>query len=360
MTPLVFLVPGPLAQITGGYLFDRRVVEGMRAAGRRVDVHELPGRFTAGDPVAAAAVRAVLAALPDGTAVAFEGLALPGVAPALAGDDSGGGTAERLRLVAFLHHPLASETGLPPGEAAALAAIERACLPRLAGVICPSRAAAAAVAAYGVAPDRIAVVPPGLDRPASPPEPSPANGGPVRLLCVATLTPRKGHLVLLDALAQLADLDWRLVCIGGVDRDSATAEAVRARIAEDGTLRGRVTLAGEWQPDRLGEAYAAADLFVLPSFHEGFGMAYAEAMAYGLPVVATDAGAIPQTVPRDTAGLLVPPGDPAALAAALRRAISDPALRLRLRSGALAAASRLPGWPETVRRWGEAFDRLVS
>src|SRR5690349_5067595 len=267
----------------------------MRAAGRRVDVHELPGSFTVGDPVAAAAVRAVLAALPDGAAVAFEGLALPGIAPAL--DGSGGGTAERLRLVAFLHHPLACETGLPPGEAAALAAIERACLSRLAGVICPSRSVAEAVAAYGVAPDRIAVVPPGLDRPAGPPEPpAAAAGGPVRLLCVATLTPRKGHLVLLDALTRLADLDWRLVCIGGVDRDPATTEAVRARIAEDATLRGRVTLAGEWQPDRLGDAYAAADLFVLPSFHEGFGMAYAEAMAYGLPVVATDAGAIPQTV----------------------------------------------------------------
>ncbi len=357
MPPITFLVPGPLAQITGGYLFDRRVVEGMRAAGRRVDVHELPGRFAAGDPVAAAAVRAVLAALPDGAAVAFEGLALPGVAPALEGNR--GGVAERLRLVAFLHHPLALETGLPPGEASALAAIERAYLPRLAGVICPSPGTAAAVAAYGVAPDRIAVVPPGLDKPASPPEPS-ASGGSVRLLCVATLTPRKGHLVLLEALARLADLDWRLVCIGGFDRDPATAEAVRARIAGDDALRGRVTLAGEWQPDRLGEAYAAADLFVLPSFHEGFGMAYAEAMAYGLPVIATDAGAIPQTVPRDTAGLLVPPGDPAALAGTLRRAIADPALRLRLRRGALAAASRLPGWPETVRRWGEAFDRLVS
>src|SRR5262249_45047871 len=151
----------------------------------------------------------------------------------------------------------------------------------------------------------IAIVPPGTAKPSSYP---PARRGPARaLLCVGSLVPRKGHSVLVAALARISDLDWNLLCVGSLDRDPATARAVRRMISATG-LGKRVTLTGEWPPSLVERAYRTADVFVMPSFHEGYGMAYAEAIAHGLPIVATTAGAIPEIVPR-AAGLLVAPGD---------------------------------------------------
>jgi glycosyltransferase involved in cell wall biosynthesis len=347
---LVFVVPGALDQVTGGYLYDRRVVEGLRRLGREVRVIELAGRFPEPDAAARAAFAGGLAALPDGTRVAIDGLALLGGEGVLARE------AGRLRLVALVHHPLAVETGLTPPESRRVAALERDLLRHFRGAICPSRGSAEAVVGYGIDPARIAVVLPGTERPARTAQPR--GEGTVRLLTVGTLTPRKGHLVLIEALAGLAELDWHLLCIGSLDRDPATTEAVRAAI-ERHRLGGRVTLAGERRPELLSDAYAASDVFVLASFHEGYGMAYAEAMAHGLPIIGTTAGAIPETVP-GAAGLLVPPGDATALADALRRLVADPGLRAALGAGAARAAAALPGWGETVRRWGEAFDRLAG
>ena len=164
--------------------------------------------------------------------------------------------------------------------------------------------------------------------------------------------------MLVDALARIRHLDWNLMCIGSLDRDPATVRAVRRKISAAGFDR-RITLAGEWPPASLSCAYRAADIFVLPSFHEGYGMACAEAMAHGLPVIATNAGAIPETVPR-RAGLLVPPGDSLALAHALRRVIAEPVLAARLAAGARSAGARLPEWPETTAEWAKALDRLAA
>jgi glycosyltransferase involved in cell wall biosynthesis len=180
----------------------------------------------------------------------------------------------------------------------------------------------------------------------------------VEFVCVASLTPRKGHLILVEALAALADRDWRCRCIGSLTRDPATAAAVRYEIGRRG-LKGRIALAGEWEPSRLGEAYAAADAAVLASFHEGYGMALAEALAHGVPVISTTAGAIPETVPPG-AGLLVPPGDAAAFAEALRRFLDEPALRARLAAGARKAGAQLPDWPQAVADWAAALDRLTA
>ena len=355
MTPsgksgLAFLVPGALDQVTGGYLFDRRIVEGLRRAGRKVDVVELAGAYPAADAAAHAAVAAAFAALPDGSAAVIDGLALPGAETCLAD------AASRLRLVGFIHHTLALETGLTTAEQAHYADLEARQLPLLRGAICPSAETARALVGYGLPPERIAIVPPGTAKPAAP---APLRtSGRLRLLCVATVTPRKGHLLLIEALASLADLDWDLLCIGSLERDPAEASALRAAIARHG-LGSRVTLAGEWPPERLAEAYQAADAFVLPSFLEGYGMAFAEALAHGLPIVATRGGAIPDTVP-ESAGLLVPVGDTAALAAALRRLLMEDGLRGALAEGAARAGAALPDWDETVRRWGEAFDRLAG
>jgi glycosyltransferase involved in cell wall biosynthesis len=352
LTGLAFLVPGRLDQLTGGYLFDRRIVEGLRASGRDVAVIELAGTYPDADATARRSVAAALAALPDGAAAAIDGLALLGAADCLAA------AAARLRLVAFVHHPLASETGLAAAVSARFAALEAELLRRLRGIICPSEETAAALHRYGVPRARIAIVPPGTDKPTEPVPLPLAAETDLRLLSVASVTPRKGHLMLVAALARLADLSWRLRCVGSLTRDPATTETLRRSIAES-AIADRVTLVGESPQGDLAAEYLAADCFVLPSFHEGYGMAFAEALAYGLPVIAARAGAVPDTVP-DSAGLLVPPGDVAALAAALRRVIVDSALRRRLAAGAREAGGKLPDWPQSVALWAAAFDQLIA
>ncbi len=180
-----------------------------------------------------------------------------------------------------------------------------------------------------------------------------ASGAPVRLLCVASLTPRKGHLLLVEALAacRLSNpaVRWQLVCIGSAARDPACAASVRSRIIELG-LDAQIVLAGERDELAVARAYEEADVFVLASYHEGYGMVLAEALAAGLPVVSTAAGAIPETVPAG-AGLLVPPGDAAALSRALSQMIGQPGLRRSMSAAARAAAAGLPDWDDAARRF---------
>ncbi len=351
MRPFALLLPGPIGQVTGGYLYARRLVEGLRARGGEVSVHELPGRFPDADDEARSACARALAGLGDGDAAVIDGLALPGFRDCLERE------ARRLKILALVHHPLPDETGIGAAEANAYRALEARLLPRLSGVVCPSERTAGAVASYGVPRARIAVVVPGTMKPAAVPTRA-ARLGPLRLLSVATVTPRKGHGLLIEALARNAARPWRLTIIGSLTRDPETVAGVRAAIARHG-LGDRVTLAGEWEQERLGAAYEAADIFVLASYHEGYGMAFAEALAYGLPIVATTGGAIPETVPQG-AGLLVPPGDAASLADALARAMDDGALRTALAAGAAAAGQSLPSWDEAVERWIESAGALLA
>jgi glycosyltransferase involved in cell wall biosynthesis len=123
-------------------------------------------------------------------------------------------------------------------------------------------------------------------------------------------------------------------------------------------LAGRVVWHGEVEQAQLQALYAQADLFVLPSFHEGYGMALAEALARGLPIVSCAAGAIVDTVPAQ-AGVLVPPGDVAALRAALQSLLDDPQRRAALAAGAQAHALRLPDWPQAVRRFAGVLEALA-
>jgi glycosyltransferase involved in cell wall biosynthesis len=341
------VVPGPLDQRTGGYIYDRRVAEGLRALGWTLDVHELAGRFPLVDEVALAAAHQALTAMPPGSLPVIDGLALPAFCNLL----------QRLPQpwVALVHHPLAIETGLDPAGAAALADVERRLLAAADRVIVTSPQTRRDLAPYGVADARVGVVLPGT-------EPAPlarGSAGPdVALLCVASLTPRKGHLVLLEALADLGDLSWRLTCIGSPERDPACARAI-ARAIERLGLGDRVRMVGEQPEAGLQPFYDVADLFVLASHHEGYGMVLAEALARGLPIVATSAGAIPDTVAA-TAGLLVRPGDPPALAAALRRLLLEPALRRDLAAGARAARARLPGWADAARAFAAELERATG
>ena len=345
------LVPGPIDQLTGGYLYARHLVAALCKRGIEVRVRELGGRFPDADARAKDDCAAALAALRDGAVAVIDGLALAGFEGAMARE------ARRLRLIVLVHHALAEETGLAPAEALHFASLEARLLPLAAGVICPSARTADAVAASGVARSRIALAPPGTMKPPRPLVRRRA-AAPMRLLSVATVTPRKGHLVLIEALRRLGARAWRLDIVGSLSRDCDTAAAVR-RALENHDKPLPVSLCGERPQAALAEAYEAADLFVLASFHEGYGMAFAEAMAWGLPIIATSAGAIPETVPA-SAGILVPPGDAEALAGALARVMDDKALYESLAAGAAEAGARLAGWDEAASRWLDGVRRILA
>ena len=140
------------------------------------------------------------------------------------------------------------------------------------------------------------------------------------------MTPDKGHDVLLDALATATDLSWRCACVGSLDRDPAFADGVRRR-ARDGGLGDRVRFAGPRTGPELDRAYAAADLLVLASRAETYGMVVTEALARGVPVLAAEVGGVTEALGHGAdgtrPGLLVAPGDPAALGAALRAWLGD-------------------------------------
>jgi glycosyltransferase involved in cell wall biosynthesis len=252
---------------------------------------------------------------------------------------------------------------LSAAECAALRASERSALACARHVIATSAATARLLTAeYEVAPSRVSVVAPGTDRAAAKPRPhrSPprvwegGHDGVVALLAVGSLVPRKGYDVLVAALARLIQLPWRLVIAGDDTRSPATARQLAAEIARIG-LSDRITLRGALGAAELQELYASSDLFVLPSRFEGYGMAYAEAIAHGLPVVGTTAGAIPETVP-PAAGMLVEPDDVAALAATVGTLIESGDERARLAAGARAA--RFPSWPEQARLFARVLEEV--
>jgi glycosyltransferase involved in cell wall biosynthesis len=205
---------------------------------------------------------------------------------------------------------------------------------------------------YGVPAERVTVVCPGTDAVAAPPR---RQSGTVTLLTVGAVVPRKGHDLLIAALARLADRCWRLIIVGDCTRSPETAARLDADIARFG-LTARVEVAGPVAPERLAALYSSADLFVLPSRFEGYGMAYTEAIAHGLPVVATTAGAIPDTVPA-SAGVLVPPDDVDALAETLARLIEDAAERERLAAGARAVC--FPTWRAQAVLFARVLDGLA-
>jgi glycosyltransferase involved in cell wall biosynthesis len=280
--------------------------------------------------------------------------------------------ASRLPLVALVHQPLAAAMGLDQRTAARFEEGERRAFGAVSLVVVTGRAAVPLMTKYGIAPERVAVVEPGTDRapvardvrrtlsgsPAGRDKSRPTAVGALELLTVATLNAGKGHEVLLEALALLVDVPWRLTCAGSLERDPATVRRIRDAVATF-RLQDRVAFVGDLDDRALAACYEQADLFVLATHQETYGMAVAEALAHGLPVVATMTGAIPDLV-GDDAGLLVPVGDTAALAQALARLLHDDTLRTRLARGARRRGEQLPTWDEAASRMAAALNRLCG
>jgi glycosyltransferase involved in cell wall biosynthesis len=348
-----FAVPGDLATPTGGYAYDRRMIAELGHLGWEIDLLDLGDGFPWPSEATLATARTRLLAVPDGRTILVDGLAL-GVLPETASELAG-----RNPLLALVHHPLALEWGLSAAQASALHRRERAALAAAQGVVVTSTATAKLIASdYGVPAERIVVARPGSDPvPPAQNRHSVNRDGVVRLLSVGAVVPRKGFDVLVPALATLSDLSWRLTIAGDLTRDRDCAARLNADIARQ-ALGNRIEVLGALSAQRLAALYTEADMFVLASRFEGYGMAYAEAVAHGLPVIGTNAGAIPDTVPPD-AGLLVAPGDIPGLAQALRSVIGDADLRLRLANAARAAAPRLPTWRQSAEIFARAIEALA-
>ncbi|MEJ7685823.1 MAG: glycosyltransferase [Variovorax sp.] len=239
-----FMVPGDLNARTGGYGYDRKIIEGLRARQWQVDVGMLGDGYPAPGRTAREQADRIADALPDGTLAVVDGLAF-GVLAELAQRH-----ARRLDWVALVHHPLSLETGLDAAQRRALFDSERRALASARGVIVTSRSTARALAAdFDIDAARIAVIEPGTD-----PAPPAAGSGSAELslLCVATVTPRKGHAVLVEALAGLRDRRWTLDCAGSLSTDPACVHALgnaieahgrRTRRAARRTARGRTARA---------------------------------------------------------------------------------------------------------------------
>jgi glycosyltransferase involved in cell wall biosynthesis len=297
---------------SGGNVYDRRLADELVAAGWEVHEHRV---------VDEPDLARLLAALPDMATVLVDGLVA--AAEALMAESA------RLRLVLLLH----------------MSAAEPKVLRAVRAVVTTSRWTREWVLErHRLAPERVQVAVPGVDD--GPLVAGSARGG--ELLCVGPVTRAKGHDVLLAALREIEDLQWRCTCVGALDLEPAFVDRLRAtEIAE------RVEFTGPVPRTRLEEIRSTTDLVVSASRRESFGMAVAEGLARGIPVVATSVGGHPEAVgPLDggsRAGVLVQAGDVGALATALRRWLTDATLRARLRRAAADRSTTLTGWAETAR-----------
>jgi glycosyltransferase involved in cell wall biosynthesis len=325
---------------SGGNAYDRHLCRGLTSIGWSVHEHAVPGCWPRPDVASFAALDSVVQRIPNDAVVLLDGLVASTAPDVLLPQ------ARRLRLVVLVHMLLGHRPAGDGGEDARMR--ERAVLSVAAAVVTTSAwGRRRLLELYRLSAHRVHIAEPGVN----PAELATGTAAGEALLCVAAVTSDKGHDVLLDALATITDLSWHCVCVGSLDRDPAFVEALRRRSLDDG-LSDRVWFRGPRTGADLDRSYAAADLLVLPSRAETYGIVVIEALARGLPVVAADVGglteALGQAADGIRPGLLVPPDDPAALGAALRAWLGDAELRGRLRRAACERRGSLPRWSTTT------------
>jgi glycosyltransferase involved in cell wall biosynthesis len=346
MIPLYAVVPGGVDDLTrpsGGNVYDRRVLHGQQAQGRRVIELPVAGTWPTPGPDDLERLDASLATVPDGGVVLVDGLIASGAAGVVPGH------AARLRIVVVVHMPIGPDRG------------EEQVLSSAAAVVTTSGWTRERLRCwYGLR--HIDVALPGVDPvEAAPPHRSAAGG--TSFLCVAAVHPGKGHDLLFEALSALGDRAWTLTCVGSLDVDPDHVSALQTQVYAR-SWEQRVVFTGPLAGRALGAAYGVADLLVLPSRSESYGMVVVEALAHGLPVVATAVGGVPEALGRAPVGalpgMLVPPEDPDALAGALGAWLDDPGLRERLGRAVTSRRPALRRWEQTVDDLGAVLDRVGS
>ena len=336
MTTVHFVLPNDIddpATPSGGNVYDRRVCHGLAVAGWSVEEHPVYGDWPRPDGAARVALATELAGLPTGALVVLDGL-IASTVPEVLRPHAG-----RLRLVVLVHMPLSTDE---EGEALSLAA---------AVITTSAWSRDRVLDRHPLSPGRVHIAPPGVDGAPL----APGSAGGTHLLCVAAVTPGKGHDQLVTALASVRDLDWQCLCVGSLSRDPAFVQQVRSQ-ARAGDVDDRIVLAGPRTGAALDATYAGADLLVLASRGETYGMVATEALARGIPVLATAVGGLLEAIGR------APDGSVPALAVpveefglSLRRWLTDAALRNQLRRSAVLRRSTLTAWADTTRIIGEVL-----
>jgi glycosyltransferase involved in cell wall biosynthesis len=344
---LTFAFPGDINILTGGYLYDKRIIRGLRELGWDVQALSLDPSFPWPSEQVRLTSSATLSSVNVQRLLVVDGLALGALGT------QASAIASIRPYVALVHHPLALESGLSAEQARSLFQSEYQALEHAQAVIVTSPTTALTIQEqFHVPQAKIHVVLPGIDRTPIKPRPY-SETEPMRLLSVGAIVPRKAFDVLIHALSSLKALPWHLTIVGDDTRAPETSAQLRALIEASG-LSDRVVLTGSVPPEALSACYAEADAFVSASRYEGYGMALAEALACGLPIIATTGGAVAQTVPPET-GLLVPPDRPEDLAQAIERLITDDKKRNAMAQAARAHADSLPTWDQSAERFATAL-----
>ena len=335
---LVYALPKDYARTTGGFIYNERLVGELTKLGWDVARLDLPTGFPTPSADAKRRTAECFAALPEGALVLSDQLCLS-VLPDLVRSQR-----RRMKLVIIVHHPLALE-GYDLEAPGGLMHLEAGSLRNAALVIATSATTSRTlISEYAIDAGRIVVAPPGTD----PQTPAVGNPGQTaKVLSVGAVVPRKGHDLLVRALADISDLAWQAVIVGNLTRAPRHVSMLRQLISSL-SLGSRLELAGELTTCEVESEWSSADVFVSASRHEGFGMAVSEAMARGLPVVTTHAGAVGDRLSAETC-CVVPSGDAEALARALRRVLADTSFRARLRDAARSYSLGQPGWDHTAR-----------
>ncbi len=336
---VTMLVPDVHDRPTGGNVYNRRIASGLES---RTSVEMVPWRPEAEPPPALDR--------PEGTALVVDSLLTQHEAP-LRALRAAHPSATLVLLAHYLHCIDPNERDTPA------ATTERGVLPLFNGVLTTSRYAQRALMDEGVPESRIAVVPPGLDEAYRAPVPDRSGRAPPHLLTVASLQPGKGLLVLVNALGELRDTAWTWTLVGDDTLDPGFAEGLRDRIRESG-IGHRGEQIGPTPPAEMQAQYDHADVFVLPSRFETCSMATREAMARGLPVVATDVGGVAGNFGEAPAGRLVPPDQPETLAEALRSLLADPEARKKMGDAGRERSRAFPTWPEAADQLWAALQAL--
>jgi glycosyltransferase involved in cell wall biosynthesis len=345
---LQFVIKGDLQQRTGGYIYDAHIIRGLEKLGWAVSVHSTSSHSTK-KVQTHTNLEIILDSIKDGQTVILDGLAM-GQHP-----DELGRHCHRLKLISLLHHPLSEESGLSPSEKTRLLEVEMKALGTCTGVITTSQFTAKQLVDMNVAEKIVRTVIPGTDP--VPCAKGPHNNTPPRLLCVASVIPRKGLDILVEALHQIQHLDWECICAGDLERSPHYASKILNSVSER-HLNHRILFTGECSSSTIAKLYDLSSIFVLASRYEGYGMVLTEAVVRCLPVISTTGGAIPHTL-NGTSAVLVPPGNANCLADAIKAALDSHSDNNHRSGKPKGAQSRFPTWDQTIQHFEEAIITLV-
>lgn len=346
---ILFVIPGDINLPTGGYRYDKEIINAWKGSGIDVELVSLQGNYPFPNERDKAKALDTIKDFPDADIAVVDGL-LGGASPEFINALS-----KIIPVTALIHHPLCLENGLDEENATALKASEQKGLEYISQIITTSPATTKTVAKlFGFDDDKIHTVLPGVKRTQTS---QGSENQTVHLLCVGSVIERKGHKILLQALNSLKHLDWRLDCYGSTEFDKELFDQIQDIIKTE-NLSKKVEFHGAVSDEKLEASYTISDIFVLPSLFEGYGMVYAEAIVRGLPVIATTAGAIPDTVP-ETCGILVEPNNSKMLAQALEKLISNEELRNKFRQNAIAAEPTFPTWQSSATQFAEILKDIT-